>query len=148
MRLQLLTGMRPGELCNLTPGEVDGPADVWNYRPEQHKAAHRGHKRVVAIGPQAQGILAKYRLRADDASCFSPEETCRQYHENRSRSTPTSCGNRRSPERLAKAVAKLNDRYTVIGFRQTIRRARWRPSLELQPTSAYSSNLGPRDSLS
>jgi integrase len=60
VELQRLTGMRPGEVCGLTFGEVDRTGDIWFYRPGHHKTAHRGKQRVVAIGPRAQALLAAF----------------------------------------------------------------------------------------
>lgn len=59
-RLQLLTGMRSTEVCRLRPCDLDRSADVWVYRPPEHKTAHRGKERAVAIGPRAQAVLAPY----------------------------------------------------------------------------------------
>ncbi len=60
VRLQLLTGMRPGEACVLRPCDLDTTGPVWLYRPPQHKTAHKGKPRVVAIGPKAQEVLRPY----------------------------------------------------------------------------------------
>src|SRR5205814_1856338 len=46
IELQLLTGMRPGEVVRLRPCDLDTSGDVWFYRPPQHKTAHRGKARV------------------------------------------------------------------------------------------------------
>src|SRR5262249_36011500 len=54
VRLQLLTGMRPGEVCIIRPCDIDRSGSVWVYRPAHHKNSHRGHHRAVALGPQAQ----------------------------------------------------------------------------------------------
>lgn len=79
VRLQLLLGCRPGELCGLTPGDVDRYAgEVWEIHLMHHKTAHHGHKRTIYAGPQAQAILAKYLLRDQDKPCFSPREAERQ----------------------------------------------------------------------
>ncbi len=69
-RLQLLMGCRPGELLSLKPGLMDRSKPVWVYTPEKHKNSHRGHQRKILIGPQAQGILAKYLFRKDDEWCW------------------------------------------------------------------------------
>jgi integrase len=53
VQLQLLSGCRPGELCSLTPDQLDRSTDVWLYRPVQHKNQHHGHDRVIALGPKA-----------------------------------------------------------------------------------------------
>jgi integrase len=118
VELQLLTGMRPGELVRLRPREIDRTGKllsqllrvmvplvgVWAYLPgiecdeagqvvrqTQHKTAHHGHTRVVPIGPRAQQILAPLLLgRSPDAFVFSPAESLALLSEQRraSRSTP------------------------------------------------------------
>jgi len=61
--LQQATGMRPGELCIMRPGDIDRSADVWQYEPSQHKTQNREQSRTVYIGPRAQQILRPYLLR-------------------------------------------------------------------------------------
>lgn len=51
VRVQLESGMRPGELVLMRACDIDTGAKVWLYRPGQHKTAHYGHQRVVPIGP-------------------------------------------------------------------------------------------------
>jgi integrase len=76
-RLQLLTGMRPGEALTLRAGEIDRTADVWVYTPSDHKTRWRGKERTVLIGPQAQALLAPY-LVAGGGYCFPPSRhACR-----------------------------------------------------------------------
>jgi site-specific recombinase XerC len=59
VRLQLVSGLRPGELCAMTPGHLDRTrGDLWRYEPHDHKNRHRGARRVVWIGPRGQAILA------------------------------------------------------------------------------------------
>lgn len=60
VELQRLTGMRPGEVCQLRLSEVDRSGDVWLYRPSQHKTAHHGKSRTVAIGPKAQRVISEF----------------------------------------------------------------------------------------
>ena len=60
VELQRLTGMRPGEVCKLTMGEVDRSGELWLYRPERHKTAHHGRGRVIPLGPRARGILTAF----------------------------------------------------------------------------------------
>lgn len=125
LNLQLLTGARPGEVCTLTPDQVDRTGDVWLYRPAQHKTAHHGHDRVIAIGPKAQAILLPYLLRPGDAPCFSPKEALAQWldvqHERRT--TPMSCGNRPRPGGRKRRLAAVGDRYDVAAYRRAIERA-------------------------
>lgn len=62
--LALLTGARPGELCNLTGRMLNRSMDVWTADLADHKMQHMGKSRIIAFGPQAQWILRKY-LKAD-----------------------------------------------------------------------------------
>ncbi|QDT55500.1 site-specific tyrosine recombinase XerC [Caulifigura coniformis] len=61
IRVHRLTGMRPGEVCSMDWTEIDTSGAVWVYRPTSHKLEHHNRKRVIAIGPQAQAVLMKYR---------------------------------------------------------------------------------------
>ena len=71
VRVQVLTGMRPSEVCKMQPGCIDRTGDVWRYTLPEHKTAYRGHSRVVAIGPKAQAVLLKYLARGDDDFLFT-----------------------------------------------------------------------------
>jgi len=82
VQLQLLTGMRPGEVVVMRGIDLDMTAPVWLYRPGsdrgrfgQHKTAWRGHQRVIAIGPRAQEIV-RHNLKTDvHAYLFSPTDS-------------------------------------------------------------------------
>ncbi len=60
VELQLLTGMRPGEVCQLTLAELDRSEEVWEYRPAAHKTAHHGRSRLIPLGPRAQAVLVRF----------------------------------------------------------------------------------------
>jgi integrase len=60
VRFQRHTGARPGEACGIRLAEVDRSRPVWIYRPAQHKTAHHGKARVVAIGPKGQEVLREF----------------------------------------------------------------------------------------
>jgi integrase len=72
IRVQLLTGMRPGELLGLTPADVDRSRDPWRYEAvEYNKMLHKNLKRVVFFGPQAREVLAPLLAEcAPDAKVF------------------------------------------------------------------------------
>ncbi len=67
VRIQKYTGMRPGEVVQLSSQHIDRKGDVWMFAPPQHKNKKRGKHRIIAIGPKAQAVLGKY-LFADP--CF------------------------------------------------------------------------------
>ena len=75
VKLQLLTGARPGEIASLRPRDVDrsDPAS-WVYRPGSHKTEHHGRDRVIVLGPRAQKVLRPWLDRDPDMNCFRPAE--------------------------------------------------------------------------
>jgi integrase len=46
IELQLVTGMRPGEVCAMRTADVDTTGKLWVYAPAKHKTAHHGHTRT------------------------------------------------------------------------------------------------------
>lgn len=74
IRLQLLNGMRPGEVVLIRGCHLETGGKVWLYRPESHKTAHHGHQRVIALGPQAQAILKPFLKSDMTPSLFSPRD--------------------------------------------------------------------------
>src|SRR5262249_49181849 len=81
VRLQLLTGMRPGEVVLMRGIDLDTSGKVWFYRPGsdqgphgRHKNAYRGQQRVVPIGPRAQEVLRPWLRLNLHEYLFSPAE--------------------------------------------------------------------------
>lgn len=70
--LQRLTGMRPGEVCALAPGDLDRAADVWRYTVgAANKNRHRGKAQVYYLGPRAVAALTPFLVGvADDRPVF------------------------------------------------------------------------------
>jgi integrase len=90
VKIQLHTGMRPGEVCVMRTIDVDTTGAVWLYRPGsdqgahgKHKTAHRGQDRVIAIGPKGQEVLKPWlRLKLDEY-LFQPREARAYFDEQR-----------------------------------------------------------------
>lgn len=55
-----LTGMRPGECCRLSLGQMDRSGQHWLYTPVRHKTKHRGKGRVIPFGPRARAALVAF----------------------------------------------------------------------------------------
>lgn len=125
VRLQLLTGMRPGEICKLRPCDIDRSGDVWEYKPRSHKTEHHGRSRIVFIGPEAQALLTPYLLRDAKLPCFSPAESMAVFFEvkHQARVTPMSCGNRPGTNRKKKPKKKPSLQYDPNSYRQAVHRA-------------------------
>jgi len=125
IRVQELTGMRPGEVCQLRTADIDRTGDVWRFTPTSHKTQHRGKRRVVAIGPKAQEILKRYLLRAEYEYCFSPTDSEKQRRRaaRDARVTPEKYGNRPGTNRKRNPKWKPGSRYTTGSYRRAISRA-------------------------
>lgn len=94
IRIQLLTGCRPGEVCMFTPKLIERIDSVWEAKLDKHKTAYRGKERIIMFGPEAQKILTPYLFRGEDEAIFQPCEAVRRLRESRERLTPVNCGNR------------------------------------------------------
>jgi integrase len=74
VELQLLTGMRPGEVVQMRSQDIDMTGRVWTYKPPSHKTEHHDRERTIYIGPRSQEIVKQW-LKADpSAYLFSPRD--------------------------------------------------------------------------
>lgn len=76
IRVQLLTGMRPGEVAQMRTCDIDmaGGCGNWIYRPQRHKTSYKGFSREVIIGPRAQEIIRPMLSTDLAAPVFRPTE--------------------------------------------------------------------------
>lgn len=82
VRVQRLIGGRPQDVYNMRVCDINRNGDVWAYRPYKHKGRHKGKDRTVAVGPQAQAILAPYIARkVGDDFIFSPKDSMAIFRE-------------------------------------------------------------------
>lgn len=132
VRIQRLTGMRPGELVIMCPEDIDRSGPVWFYHPKDHKTAYRGHVRTIAIGPKCQAILIKYLVRAAGDCCFQPRdsEEKRRAAIHAERVTPLSCGNRPGKNLKSDPHWQPGEAYTAGSYRRAITRACKRADVE------------------
>lgn len=125
VRLQLLTGARPGELLGMRAADIDAsaPGGVWIFRPEEHKNSHRGADRAIYLGPRAQQVIRPFLEGRDpDAPLFSPAEAEAERREavHARRKTPLSCGNRPGTNRRDEPAKEAGDRYTAASYYRAI----------------------------
>lgn len=125
VRLQLLTGARPGELVILRGIDLHTQNAIWTVEPEEHKTSYLEIAKTIYFGPQAQVILQEFlRNRPLDKYLFSPveaeEQRRRQLHA--ARKTPPTYGNRPGTNRVANPAWAPTDRYTVNSYRRAIER--------------------------
>lgn len=131
VRLQRLTGMRPNEVVQIRPSDVDRASDVWVFEPRSHKTLWRGHRRRIPIGPRGQAVLLPFLDRLGDRYCFSPAEAEGWRYENRppysgrARTTKAYPSELRRREQLKAARRRRagrakRDRYDVDSYRRAI----------------------------
>jgi len=125
VQLQLFTAARAGEIVRMRPCDIDRTGEIWVYRLQEHKTAHRGFEKKVWIGPRGQQVLAPYLLRDPQAYCFSPaeaeEERRQKLHD--ARVTPLKYGNTRGTNVKDDPEWSAGDRYTTCSYRRAIARA-------------------------
>lgn len=121
IRLQLLTGARPGEICTMRTCDLDTSRPVWKYTPAAHKTDYAGFERPIFIGPQAQEILTP-RLKADlQASIFNPWDA---YAAAREAARKASKSRHLKPLKPKGSCGRIkNDRYTVMVYWHMVNRA-------------------------
>ena len=127
--LQRYTGARAGEIVQMRPRDLDMDRKIWVYTPDRHKTAHRGHRRVILLGPKAHAVLEPFlENRPADAFVFSPAEAEAARHAamRAQRTSHPSVNKTRDAERAdrkgAGAVAP-GDHYTTDTYRRAIQRA-------------------------
>jgi integrase len=127
IELQLLSGMRPGEVCIMRAKDLETSGDVWIYRPEKHKEENRGHAREIYLGPKAQAVVKKFLKPSTEAYLFSPAdaEDARHAERRSSRKTPLypSHVRRQKKKRKRNPARPPGDRYDVDSYRRAIARA-------------------------
>ena len=117
IRLQLLTGARPGEIIAMRGCDLTMPTEsaVWEYIPASHKTEHHGHTRTIFLGPQAQAIVKEF-LQTDTQAClFSPKDARAEWL-----ATFTGPGRR---DKKGTRTRQAGERYTTATFAGAIRRA-------------------------
>jgi integrase len=141
VRLQLETGMRSGELVIMRGCDIDMTGDVWLYRPSHHKNEHRGHSRVVPIGPKAQAIVSRYLKLDTTAFLFSPADCVTQHQEEKRRNRKSKVQPSQVNRKKRRPKRRAGARYTVDTYGNAIDRAcekAWPPPDHLGPQNSES----------
>lgn len=143
VELQLLAGMRVGEVIVMRAIDLSMAGPVWTYRPHLHKTKHRGKERVVYLGPQAQEVVTPFLTTDLHAYLFSPRAATAARNaaaRARRKTKPTPSQLARRPK--ANPKRSPGARYRPRTYRQAVRRASkradvplWNP-LQLRHTAA------------
>ena len=124
INFQLLTGCRPGEMCQMRTGDIDRSGEVWVYTPGSHKTEHHGHARTIHIGARAQAALMPFLKMDPAAYCFSPAEAedARRDAQHAARKTPAHQGNNIGTNRRRRPKRPAGDKYEIASYRRAIAR--------------------------
>jgi integrase len=128
VRVQRLTGMRPGELVVMRACDLKMTGEVWEFRPSEFKTEHHeSSTRIIDIGPRAQEIIKGFLRHEVHLPIFSPKRaTAEQTFERRvERKTPLYPSHVEHQEKRRKTRGRkaLGDAYTVNSYRRAIARA-------------------------
>lgn len=124
--VQLLTGMRPGELCQMRPADIDRRGECWIYSPRVHKSQHLHKNRLIYLGPKAQAVIMQlFRGRGAGTYLFDPRDAVaeRLRQAEAERVTPAGRGNRVGSNRKVAPRRAPRDHYTPNSYRIAISRA-------------------------
>jgi integrase len=129
IQLQLLAGMRPGEVVILRAIDLDMTGKVWLYRPGSdqgqegtHKTAYRGHQRIVPIGPRGQEIIRRFLQPDLYAYLFSPRQAVEELRVNQRQARKTPVQPSQVNRRKRKPKRFPGNRYTVGSYAVAIGR--------------------------
>lgn len=131
--LQLFTGARPGEVCQMRPSDLKRDGEVWEFIPERHKGEHHGRSRIIMIGPKAQAVLEPFlENRPADSFCFSPAEAEQERLDalHAERVTPAGYGNSPGTNRKSKPEIEKGPCYETSSYRRAITRACQKAGIE------------------
>jgi integrase len=123
IRLQALTGARPGEVTIMRTGDIDRGGKLWVYKPARHKSQIHGHAREIYLGPKAQETVSPFLKLDRNAYIFSPADAEQEGREalHANRKTPLSCGNVPGSQRN-RTGRKVNGVYSVSAYYLAIQR--------------------------
>lgn len=132
VRLQLLTGARPGEVRIMRPCDIDRTVrnGCWRYTPEHDKTERfrqEGEQKIIPLNAEAQRIIMVHSMDLSERSTqyiFRPTEAMREIRAERARNRTTKL----TKSQIARDAArqkkeKLGELYSASAYRIAIRRA-------------------------
>lgn len=123
--VQYLCGMRPEDVCGMTPGEIHRDESGWTYRPTHHKTAYRGGVLIKAI-PAAARVILERRIAGVDSTAylFQPQASAAEFAATAKRPPRVSkrypSEDRRRAEHRARPKTKYRPLFTTGSYRQAI----------------------------
>lgn len=161
VRLQILTGMRPGEVVAMRPTDIYRQGDkypdgykffsrldlhgCWVYIPAEHKTEHHNKARFVILNKACQKILDPYlKRREHDDYVFSPEaeQELRYARMREARKTKIQPSQRSRKKQTPKKTP--GKKYSVNSYRSSIQNAIKRYNKKLAKNEDSEGKMIPR----
>jgi integrase len=123
IRVQLLTGMRPGEVCLMRPCDIDQSEEIWIYIPFEYKTQSKKKFRPIPITPECQGILTPYLMELEatpEGYLFSPKSAMQMILLDRSRKRKTKLPSARTRRKTENPRRPPGDRYGSHSYRRAV----------------------------
>lgn len=119
--LQLLTGMRPGEVVLMRTCDLDMSGPTWAYRPQTHKTEHHGIERLICLGPKAQEVARPFLRIHAQAYLFRPIDAVHEMNRLRRKRAKSPGNSKRSRKR--KPLKSPGEHYTSQSYCYAIHKA-------------------------
>lgn len=140
VRVQLLTGARPGEVRLMKAKEITRAGEVWEYRPESYKTEHferdSAERKVIFLGPQAIAEIEPFMDAAEkDAASggegylFSPLDSAKERRAISKTVKKTPSRRARDAQRARKPLRGYADHYSGPAYNRALHRAAERASV-------------------
>ena len=130
LRVQVATGMRPSEVCNIRPCDIDRSGETWMFRPAKHKTANKGKRKAVPLLGDAREAITDYLNRDPQAYCFSPAESVAWWQATKRASRKSRVQPSQESRAKENPRKQPGDRYDATSYRQSIQRAAKRAKVE------------------
>lgn len=120
VRLQRLTGMRPGEVCAMRAIDVDPAGTVWTYSPPCHKNAWRGQRRAIPLGPKAQALIRPYLTANLEARLFKPRISVQEHATTKRQARQSAIQPSQRDRRKKRPIIQPGDPYEPRTYNRAI----------------------------
>lgn len=123
LELQLVTGMRSGEVTRMRACDIDMTGEDWYYQPKHHKTAHHGHIMKRPIVGRAKEIVKRFLTTNPQTYLFRPCDADAERREklHAARKTPLSCGNRPGSNRKRTPAHMPGEFYNTAAYYHAVR---------------------------
>ena len=120
VKLQRLTGMRPGEVVKMRGADLEQTNSVWQYKLSDHKTTWHGHTRNIPIGPKAQEILAPFLKAKGAGFLFSPSDAMKHFRKEQRKKRQSPVQPSQVNRKKARPDKKPGLHYTTASYRRAI----------------------------